>query len=496
MSPKKRIKSAAFIDDEADEDFELLQQSPSPDLPEVSSVTRVARKRKPSAKILAALEDDSDQDESLKSPKKTRLSLKTKPNEVIELNDDEDEDEDPEGDELFGPSLSALSKGKAKAPKSPSPAITPPPPLSAKKVRATLDDIAKAFNAASKHNFEASSSAPTTPRPKPRPKHKGVDVDWKAAIEAMNLPDVDEPDENSDDERNRLFGQGDIVMEDELQHHAIIKLGVYKNLPPLRSLNFYISLKNADDISGALALNVDDMLSKMYKKNFDCIVEGLRFTQYLPFVNCARIEPSSLFRIPQTRRVSVTGYDFAIFTTIGEVRQSFLHEPFSLYQADIHGLALALMPQETRRESSIVGKLCRAREMKMVAPMTDERALIMSSRLSTWNAPNSTTSSTSSPTKGAGQSVTAKTGWAFEKFYNEQIPVFDGRASKGREFKFTAEEFQKLRTRKQWPTEIPEGAIVAVGYTVNSWGKQENKYENVAYNLLFAIILHIPATAA
>ena len=74
------------------------------------------------------------------------------------------------------------------------------------------------------------------------------------------------------------------------------------------------------------------------------------------------------------------------------------------------------------------------------------------------------------------------------------VPLFNGIATDGTPFDFSDDHFKNLPTRKLWDEtkyngELPSGSIIAVGYTLHTWGTFQ---DNISPNLVFAIVLYVP----
>ena len=72
------------------------------------------------------------------------------------------------------------------------------------------------------------------------------------------------------------------------------------------------------------------------------------------------------------------------------------------------------------------------------------------------------------------------------------VPIYDGRSG----FNFTEEEFLELATLplyKDGTRDLPEKAVVAVGYSVNTYTGEKSGSTNLSTNVQFVILLGIAA---
>ncbi|TFK58031.1 hypothetical protein BDN72DRAFT_866277, partial [Pluteus cervinus] len=80
---------------------------------------------------------------------------------------------------------------------------------------------------------------------------------------------------------------------------------------------------------------------------------------------------------------------------------------------------------------------------------------------------------TRSADDGAERKSYAKYDYPVTKAFADYVPIYDGRASAGHPFNFTAQEFKDLPSRPLWnggrEELIPDENVVAVGYTLTSW---------------------------
>ena len=77
------------------------------------------------------------------------------------------------------------------------------------------------------------------------------------------------------------------------------------------------------------------------------------------------------------------------------------------------------------------------------------------------------------------------------------VPIYDGRVKSGKPFTFTTQDFRDLTS---WPLykkggrDLPEDAVVAVGYTMNTYNSERTGAMVLSTNVQFVILLAVPVS--
>ncbi|KAF8874664.1 hypothetical protein BD779DRAFT_1565807 [Infundibulicybe gibba] len=124
------------------------------------------------------------------------------------------------------------------------------------------------------------------------------------------------------------------------------------------------------------------------------------------------------------------------------------------------------------------------------SPQTPKKAKSKMSVMINNNSPSG--SQTTAATNGRGVYMSSR---AFE----DPVPIYDGRGRTTSPFKFTATDFDELTAMplyRKGREDLPTDAIVAVGYTLNTYDSHYNGVttEQLSVNVQFVILLAIKAT--
>ncbi|TFK60849.1 hypothetical protein BDN72DRAFT_864050 [Pluteus cervinus] len=334
-----------------------------------------------------------------------------------------------------------------------------------------------------------------------------VDKMLKALGETGSSDDVDldeivsdEEDCDSDDDR---FGP---VTDEKYQHEALYE--IYEELPRIAKLRQVVSYKiqPGDDVPTA-TLPMERVFRRIHQDNLACILEGLTFARYGRFVNPGRAK-LGIYRVEVitkgnnkvSRAMLARCDEHPVFWMIAGVVDSHLVRSTTTFNKPVHGIKVAMFPQEARRDVSVWGRIFGFDDK--IAPVDDEGYLSFFTRTEFVRSNDGPSSAPSSPSKGhrifkttytprAGGSSTqlgkAKSQdpkvYVFERYFEERVPVYNGIATDGRPFSFRNEDFDNLGNREMWTGnggEIPVGSVVAIGYTLQTWG---DRNQNLSPNL-------------
>ncbi|TFK61188.1 hypothetical protein BDN72DRAFT_863789 [Pluteus cervinus] len=331
------------------------------------------------------------------------------------------------------------------------------------------------------------------------------------ASPASPVPSDDVQSIQDDDDTVAVGGP---VTDKEYQHPELYDL--YVDLPYIRRLAQVLSYKLGDEDevpSGTIPM--DRLFRRVEMKDLTCIFNGLTFRRYGRFVNMARAKLNiyrvEIIKSPTTgnkifKAMLSNREEHPIFWMIGGVVDSFLSCTTTHFNKPIHGLKIGTFAQEGRRDFSAWGYVLGFRST--TGPVDTDGFITFLTRTAPKQVEGNSMSTPSSPSKASrsfkvtysprvaskvsSPSKKAPKDYPFERYFEERVPVYNGIASQGHPFNFEDSEFDKLTKRALWESktgdgEVPEGSIVAVGYTLHVWG-DEKQY--ISPNLVSVIMLH------
>lgn len=65
------------------------------------------------------------------------------------------------------------------------------------------------------------------------------------------------------------------------------------------------------------------------------------------------------------------------------------------------------------------------------------------------------------------------------------VPIYDARHAVGS----FSEVVKNLHKLPRYPKEVPPGSCAIVGYTINTWGRQDGGMINVSFNVQWVMVL-------
>ncbi|TFK59186.1 hypothetical protein BDN72DRAFT_906087 [Pluteus cervinus] len=322
-------------------------------------------------------------------------------------------------------------------------------------------------------------------------------------------------DDDDDDDMDSVDVRAGPVTDQEYQHPQLYDL--YEGLPLIRKLAQVVSYQlNSDDEVPIGTVPMDKLFRHTSLEDLTCIFKGLSFKRYGRHVNLARA-PLNIHRVEVVKTASgnkthramlIKKEDHPIYWMIAGVADSYLVRTSTSFGKAVHGIKVGMMRQEGRRDFSVWGRIFGFRIK--TGPVDKEGFLSFNTRTEFRPTEGSSGSAPSSPSKGSrvfkvtyGPRVSGKMAsppkkktpttkdFPFERYFGDNIPVYNGIASQEAPFTFTDAEFDRLPTRRLWEGnlngEIPEGSIVAVGYTLHVWGDDQ---QYISPNLISIIMLH------
>ncbi|KAG6913648.1 hypothetical protein DXG01_005331 [Tephrocybe rancida] len=288
--------------------------------------------------------------------------------------------------------------------------------------------------------------------------------------------------------------------------------GSYEGLPLLLTPARFIPFGYDHEISDGNppCAHFSTVGASLAEADFLTLCRGVMFVSAAYFVNFARIDPALL--TSKSKRICLIGKGvFCAGVMCGVVTASHLM-PSNIITApgsgiNYHRVTIVPFAQELRRDMAM---------MTQVLGLEDPKASISSLGLSFgsrgqgrsvpqqsggYSSPrkappaflkNSVMFSTvQSPKKSSSREFFANFGNAVVHF-EDAIPVYDGTHNTGKPFGFSDTDFEHI---KNWPpwcgkrSEVPEGAVVAVAYSVSYYGADD---KILTTNALFVIVLGLP----
>ncbi|GLB38109.1 hypothetical protein LshimejAT787_0411600 [Lyophyllum shimeji] len=302
------------------------------------------------------------------------------------------------------------------------------------------------------------------------------------------------------------------VMQPELaEWHPMMREG-YLALPYIKTFQDVAPYSvNGQPLDTASArVSVQKMIEAM-PQALDSLGAGLTFVRSGVYVNTARIDPAAL--VVDAGRIKVADLRLpAVLVMIGIVMDCSLFSPViagsQMSQNETHRICIAPGLQEMQRDTSVWGLLLGFPDNLITGPTSP-----LGFHFTTFfkgKAPASAGGSVpSTPRKESKyakyvQSPAAKSAaspFSFPVRFEDAVPIFDGRAKHGmRVFMFTDMDFKSLaaingrRRFRNNTTEIPDDSVVAIGYSVGTYGSRgltSTKY--LSSNVHFVIVLGTPS---
>ncbi|TFK62844.1 hypothetical protein BDN72DRAFT_862551 [Pluteus cervinus] len=225
----------------------------------------------------------------------------------------------------------------------------------------------------------------------------------------------------------------------------------------------------------------------------ECIYKGIHFVQDGPHVNVATVPPQRLTRTGHAIYLRDRPMDLAVGLTFGSVTGCNLINAGTMpgnYPAPVRFITIfpleELLPQTTALWGHVLGL------NPITGPVIGGEGILFQTKRVPRNrvgtaGPSPSSGSTSSLPPSYSASVVPAASYPFVRPFEEPVPIYDGRASTGKPFAFTPDDFQSLSTRTRLTEDLPLDSIVAVGYTMGVWTL--NSVELLSLNIQFVILL-------
>ncbi|GLB39708.1 hypothetical protein LshimejAT787_0702180 [Lyophyllum shimeji] len=320
------------------------------------------------------------------------------------------------------------------------------------------------------------------------------------------------PDEDAHEAALLAMASGAVdessVMQPHLWHPEMVRDAFYDVAP------FNNGGNQVDSMT--MRVPVEALAAAMPREHIAYLAAGLAFERADRFVNTARIDPNELV-VESGRLKLADSKRQVICVMMGIVTESFLFHPVlsgsQRSQTNTHKLTIAPAQQEMRRDTSVWGLLFDFPEPVIMGPSGDlgfsfstygedkaPRALQGGSKRGD-SAPATPQKTSKYAVQIKSPSVSKSTSTSVNPIaYEDTIPVYDGRPTEdAKGFLFTDADFQALPKWRRFEgnrSEIPVDSVVAVGYTVGTYGSLGSA--NARYlssNIQFAIVFSTPASA-
>ncbi|KAK0477504.1 hypothetical protein EDD18DRAFT_1365408 [Armillaria luteobubalina] len=309
------------------------------------------------------------------------------------------------------------------------------------------------------------------------------------------------------------------IQEEQLRDH-------YATLPGLGTVRTMVPIgQDETSFDQPPYITIDDVARLYNRDTIRSLVAARHFTGAAPYCNLATL-PQSAFA--SDGRKPLYNNCTAVAVVTGVVIESALSRTCQVgYGKNVHGLRILPFSQPWRRESTMLGLLfgettVRSENISSAGICLASRALssTLQHNNNRYPSPLLQKQKTTPAVKDGGsssKSTNAKSAWPKSPskpatlvsntsqdrdFYhclgfNDEIPVFDGRASRGAQFLFRDEEFAALPALPRFPrAELDRFTMVAMGYSPSVWSPSPSN-PRVSLNIQFAIVLgHAPSAAA
>ncbi|TFK59314.1 hypothetical protein BDN72DRAFT_905973 [Pluteus cervinus] len=241
----------------------------------------------------------------------------------------------------------------------------------------------------------------------------------------------------------------------------------------------------------------------------ECIYKGIHFVQDGPHVNVATVPPQRLTRTGHAIYLRDRPTDLAVGLTFGSVTGCNLINAGIMpgsYPAPVRFITIFPLEELLPQTTALWGYLLDLNPI--TRPVIGGEGILFQTRRVPRNragtaGPSPSSGSPSSSTPGSASNSTSlvpasarsrfvragriSSSYPFVRPFEEPVPIYDGRASTGKPFAFTPEDFQGLTTRTRLTEDLPLDSIVGVGYTMGVWTL--NSTELLSLNVQFVILL-------
>ncbi|PBK59901.1 hypothetical protein ARMSODRAFT_1070889 [Armillaria solidipes] len=313
--------------------------------------------------------------------------------------------------------------------------------------------------------------------------------------------------------------EGSRVMLIELQEEQLVAyygtlpgLGIFRPMIPIGS--------TVDAFEQPPFIMLDPTVASLFNRDALRSVMAVRmFNGHGQFCNLSTM-PLTAFSTDG--RKLICSARTAVSMIVGVIVGSNLVGPTSVGGKTVHGVRILPFIQPWRRETTALGVLFgfttghsenirsdgidfTTRAVSLVNPASNNNIhpspLVVQpppsgpktasgSKAGTTGRPSWPKSPTKSPTKPSGLNSRVPRDFYHCLGFGDEIPVYDGRASRGRHFLFRPGDFDQIATMPRVPPnkELDRFTLVAIGYTPSVWALTP-QYPRISLNVQFVVVL-------
>ncbi|KAF8877033.1 hypothetical protein BD779DRAFT_1475393 [Infundibulicybe gibba] len=352
--------------------------------------------------------------------------------------------------------------------------------------------------------------------------HAGGQVDHSGYSSAASIEDGDTVSVRSDsaealiatiispyvNQSTIMLGSTEPVMVKDLQHPKLYT--IYDGLPVLNQFRDVVLFGGRPNVTVERA-DFGVVIQGLPKQSVLIILCALTFTRSDFFVNTARVNPDCL-GMDRHKLVIANTTTPAVCIMVGTVSFcELIQGSYTSGSYTCHRIGIIPFAQEMRRDSSVWGMKLggwnnivgpvesggfafhsrpKTYTQPVQSPQTPEKKKSKMSMMINMNSPSG--SRTTTPVNGRGVYLSSRS-------FEDPVPIYDGRGKTTSPFKFTGKDFDRLTTMplyRKGHEDLPNDAIVAVGYTLNTYISHYNggSSEHLSVNVQFVILLAIKPT--
>ncbi|KAF8872049.1 hypothetical protein BD779DRAFT_1477799 [Infundibulicybe gibba] len=305
-----------------------------------------------------------------------------------------------------------------------------------------------------------------------------------------------------------MLGSTEPVMVKDLQHPKLYT--IYDELPILNQFRDVVLFGGRPNVTVERA-DFGVVIRGLPKQSVLIILCALTFTRFDFFVNTARVNPDCL-GMERRRLVIANTTTPAVCIMVGTVSFcELIQGSYSSGSYTCHRIGIIPFAQEMRRDTSVWGEKLggwnnivgpvesggfafhtrpKSYTQQVQSPQTPKKNQSKMSVMISMSSSSGTR--TAAPMDGRGSYLSSRS-------FEDPVPIYDGRGKTTSPFKFTASDFDRLTAMplyKKGREELPTDAIVAVGYTLNTYDSHYGgvSTEQLSVNVQFVILLAIKAT--
>ncbi|TFK59505.1 hypothetical protein BDN72DRAFT_905786 [Pluteus cervinus] len=352
----------------------------------------------------------------------------------------------------------------------------------------------------------------TAPPPAPQETQTEVESAGELAeVGTGGFPEVENAGEFAeveDTQEDEQVVDGSAEHGDTVDEQEGIKTPHLPNLAQLPSipLNAWAAL-GGDDVYSTTTFYYK-LVKHMDPANLHCFDKGREFIKQGRFVNLANINPSKLIKGKNWIQVQLEkNKDTVVCIMLGVVGKCNLINPSSTQEDDdmlVKHIAIVPLHSDTTRFARSIASLFHYTSLRVpflagaglcfaTKRATDEEqdeyentGTVASQIAGAYNQIRGLDSPKPAGRRDEGGLISARptkkqagssNKYPVTKVFSDDVPIYDGRASRGRPFSFSLEEFDSIDSRPQWKNGLEDLVVnknvVAVAFTISTWDLKE-----------------------